>query len=341
MPGGPDADVVVASRIRLARNLDDRPFPHRLAPEEARRLCTEVRERLSVFFEEGLALEPETLSKADADLLVERSLASRDLLEAPRPTLILFNQEESVGLMVNEEDHFRIQSFASGLNLQVAAKVARPLVRKIGSRFPLARHPKLGYLTACPTNTGSGMRASLLIHLPALSRQKSSLQHALQAAQKSNLAVRGVHGEGSRALGQLYQISNQRTLGTDWSSQLEAVQGFGQEVARYERETRRALLREAGPRKLLEEDFGRAHQVLAESEALTTAQALDALSVLRLAVHCGLADELGFSLDSHLMLLNSFQLQPGHLQARVGSELPPEARDASRARLLRESLSIS
>ncbi|MDP7560547.1 MAG: hypothetical protein QF745_08400, partial [Planctomycetota bacterium] len=132
LPGGPDADVVVASRIRLARNLDDRPFPHRLAPEEARRLCTEVRERLSVFFEEGLALEPETLSKADADLLVERSLASRDLLEAPRPTLILFNQEESVGLMVNEEDHFRIQSFASGLNLQVAAKVARPLVRKIG-----------------------------------------------------------------------------------------------------------------------------------------------------------------------------------------------------------------
>jgi protein arginine kinase len=149
-----------------------------------------------------------------------------------------------------------------------------------------------------------------------------------------------VHGEGSRALGQLYQISNQRTLGSDWNSQVEAVQNFGQEVARYERETRRALLREPGPKQLLIEDFERAYEVLAKSEAISTAQALDALSILRLAVHSGLAEEMGVSLDAQLLLLNSFQLQPGHLQARIGAELPPEARDASRAHLLRESLNL-
>ncbi len=340
MPGGPESDVVVASRLRLARNLEDRSFPSLLKTEQAREICQAARDRLSSFFEGGFVLEPSGLEGADADLLVERSLATRDLLDAPRPTLVLFNQEESVGLLVNEEDHFRIQAFASGLNLQVAVRCARPLAMEMARSFPLARSARYGWLTACPTNAGTGLRASLLLHLPALSRARIPLQRMLQTAQKSFLAVRGVHGEGSRALGHLYQISNQRTLGSDLSQQLHVIEDFGREVTRYEREVRQALLREEANRRGLAEDLERAHSQLKESEGISTAEALEALSTLRLGVLSGLAEDLGVALDPVRLLTDSFQIQPGHLQARIGLELDPDQRDASRARLLRDSLGL-
>ncbi|MBC8330328.1 MAG: hypothetical protein ISR76_03165 [Planctomycetes bacterium] len=339
-PGGPDSDVVVASRVRLARNLAARRFPALLATEEAREICQMARDRLSSFFQDGLILEPSGFRGADADLLVERSLATRDLLDAPRPTLVLFNGEESVGLLVNEEDHFRIQAFASGLNLQVAIRSAQPLSRRLARSFDLARSARYGWLTACPTNTGTGLRASLLLHLPALSRARIPLQRMLQTAQKSFLAVRGVHGEGSRALGHLYQISNQRTLGTDLGQQLHVIEDFGGEVTRYEREVRQALLRDDANRRALIADVERAYLQLNDAEGLSTAEALEALSTLRLAMLCGLSPELGYDLDPERLLTDSFQIQPGHLQARIGAELDPGQRDASRARLLRDSLGL-
>lgn len=340
LPGGPESDVVVASRVRLARNLLGRRFPAQLATEEARAVCQDARERIGTEFRGGAILEPTGLCPADADLLVERSLATRDLLDAPRPTLVFFNQEESIGLLVNEEDHFRIQAFSAGLNLTVALRAARPLARHLLRTFELARSPRYGWLTACPTNAGTGLRASLLLHLPALSRARVPLQRMLQTAQKSFLAVRGVHGEGSRAMGHLYQISNQRTLGSDVAQQIQAVDEFGHEVASYEREVRQALLREEASRRGLAADVERAHRLLAEAQGISTEEALEALSTLRLAVLGGLAAELHIGLDPGKLLTNSFQIQPGHLQARIGLALEPAARDASRARLLRESLGL-
>ncbi len=342
LQAGPTDDVVVASRVRLARNLAGRPFPHQMPVEEARDLCRRARERVAAFFERGMALEPAGLTGPDRELLVERSLASRDLLEAPRPTLALWTEDESLGLMVNEEDHFRIQSLVPGLNLEAAFEGARPLVAHLAEVFELAIHPRYGFLTACPTNAGTGLRASLLLHLPSLARARNPLQRALQTAQRSHLAVRGVHGEGSRALGHLYQISNQRTLGTDVSAQIRAVAEFGTLVSKYERDVRSALLGEEGNRRALKEDVAKAFQVLQESPALSTAQALDALSTLRLAALGGVVEEvLGRPFTPADLLRQSFQLQPGHLQARIGAALDPADRDSSRATLLRDALGIA
>ncbi len=341
LPGGPESDVVVASRVRLARNLAGRRFPKLLAVEEAREICQLARDRVARFFEGGAVLEANGLARPDQDLLVERSLATRDLLEALRPTLVFFNQEESVGLLVNEEDHFRVQAFASGLNLQVALRSAKPLAQALASRFPLARSARYGWLTACPTNTGTGLRASLLIHLPALARARTPLQRMLQAALKSSLAVRGVHGEGSQALGHMYQISNQRTLGTDLAAQLQQVEEFGLQVASYEREVRRAMLREETGRRGFLADVESAYTSLREEPGIATSEALKMLSTLRLAQLTGVGKELGIDLDPVVLLTDSFQIQPGHLQARIGAELDPDQRDASRAKLLRRSLGLS
>jgi len=341
MPGGPDGDVVVATRVRLARNIQGRSFPDRMAAESAREIVDLAKDRLTPLFEDGLILEPNGLSRADTDLLVERSLATRNLVQVSRPTVVFSNNEESLGVLVNEEDHFRVQSFSAGLNFGVAFQMIRPLMRRVGDRFPLARSTRYGFLTSCPSNVGTGLRASLLLHLPALARNRTALQKTLQAAQRMNLAVRGVHGEGSRALGDLYQISNQRTLGGNVMGQIQQVEEFGREVAGYERQTRQSLVaHEAGCRNL-QADVLRCYDDLVAAEGLTTGQALGALSTLRLACLAEVLEEKGVHLEEHDLLLNSFQIQPGHLQARVGSELPPEQRDASRAELLRSALSLN
>ena len=332
--------MVVASRVRLARNLSGRRFPHLMEVEEARELCQRTRDCLGDFFADGLALEPSGLQTAERELLVERSLATRDLLDAPRPTLVFASEDETLGLLVNEEDHFRVQCMKPGLALEESHQELQPLSIHLRRSFELATHPRYGYLTSCPTNVGTGLRASLLLHLPALARAKIPLQRALQTAQRSFLAVRGVHGEGSRALGHLYQISNQRTLGSDLGQQIGAVADFGRQVATYERDVRQALLREDGNRRGLMEDVEKSFQLLQGSPELSTGQALEALSTLRLAALGGLTEEMPGELEPDALLRNSFQLQPGHVQARIGMELGPSERDASRARMLRDSLGI-
>lgn len=340
-PGGPEADVVVASRVRLARNLEATPFPAQMQIGPAGDLVRRVLETLPEILPGAVQVDPSGLAAADGEFLVERSLASHDLLHAGRATLVAFAPHGLYGLMVNEEDHFRIQAFAAGLDLDAALHRAQSLERRVRARFAFAQHEQYGFLTSCPTNTGSGMRASLLMHLPALSHAKAPMRRALQTARGTSLAVRGVHGEGSRALGRLFQISNQRTLGTSGADQVRAVTEFGLEVAKYERATREQFLQDAAARATLLEDVGKAHRRLCESAALTTAEALEALSTLRLAALCGLAEETGHAYDPRALLQQMFQLQPGHLQARQGREMPPGDRDRARAETIRSSLDLA
>ncbi len=337
---GPESAVVVASRVRLARNLAGTPFPLQMEEEAARAMLEAVRETMASSFDDGVVLEPAELGPADAEFLIERSLASRDLFEAERPALVFFQPCGRNGLLVNEEDHFRGQGFASGLDLEAALGLCREVIEPVEKGFPIAIHPKYGYLTACPTNVGSGMRASLLLHLPALARRNAPLQHILHTAQKSGLAVRGVHGEGSRALGHLYQISNQKTLGGDLASQLKGVRDFGLQVVAYEGKTRDEILGSEASRRSLLRDVEQAYTRLQESGKITTAQALGALSTLRLASLGGLLGKAGIEFTAEQLLIQSFCLQPGHLQARIGAEMDPIHRDSYRATLLRDSLGI-
>lgn len=310
---------------------------------QAGEICVQSEQGLGPLFQDGLVLDPDGLDAAEAEFLVERSLATRDLIESAVPTRVLFLGDGSLALMVNEEDHFRAQGFAPGLDLQSAHRSCAKLGEEISRRFRLARHDRFGYLTACPTNVGSGMRASLMLHLPALARATTPLHHVIQVARRANLAVRGVHGEGSRALGNLYQISNQITLGVPAKQQVATIDAFGRKLIEYERKQRASLLRDTGARAALLADASEAWRKLSSAEALSTAEALTKLSVLRLALLAGVGDELGA--DSTLpsareVLTLCFQLQPGHLQARFGQSLDPERRDRSRALLVRQGLGL-
>lgn len=348
LPGGPLGDVVVASRVRLARNVDQLAFPLQLEAEAADQLAAAASENLRQLADgndgpdaHGLVLDPRSLGVADADFVVERSLATRDLVSADRPTLIYCGPQGLEGVMVNEEDHFRIQGLAAGMDLESAFERAQQLERHLKKAFQFAVSDRYGFLTSCPTNTGSGMRASLMLHLPALSRAKAPMQRALQAARSASLAVRGVHGEGSRALGHFFQISNQRTLGESSRDQLKAVAEFGKEVSDYERRTREAFRKEEGSGAVLREDLQRALDAVKDSEALTTAQALDALSTLRLGSLLEVTDSMGFACPADRLLSLSFKLQPGHLQAYSGKEMTPEQRDAARAGFVRRELGFA
>jgi len=268
-------------------------------------------------------------------------LATRDLMKAKRPTQVFFCCQGLHGVMVNEEDHFRIQGLAPGLDLNLAFERAQRLERRLRDNFEFAVSERFGFLTSCPTNTGSGMRASLMLHLPALARGKAPMQRALQAARVASLAVRGVHGEGSHALGHYYQFSNQRTMGVSAQQQLKTVTDFGMEVTGYERETRKQFCGDNHANQILREDLIAAIDLIRKAECLTTAQALDALSTLRLGALLELTSEFGFAATPERLSRLSFQLQPGHLQARTGTEMTPEQRDVARAALLKAELGFA
>lgn len=338
---GPAADVVVASRVRLARNLAGEAFPAQMQIGAAGDLARRAAEALPEILSGSVLVDPAGLPAAEGEFLVERSLASHDLLHAGRATLVCFEPRGLYGVMVNEEDHFRIQAFAPGLDLATALRRARRLERRLGARFPFVAHDRYGFLTSCPTNTGSGMRASLLMHLPALARAKTPLNQALQTARSASLAVRGVHGEGSRALGRLFQVSNQSTLGTSSAQQILQVTRYGLDVTKYERRYRDSFREDPAARAELLGEVAQAHARLSEAVALTTAEALDALSTLRLAALCGLAEETGHAYDARALLQQMFRLQPGHLQARLGREMEPSERDRARAEQLRGALDLA
>ncbi len=339
--GGPEGDVAVASRVRLARNLAATPFPAQMQLGPASDLVRRAEAALLGSLRDGRGLDPASLTPADCEFLVERSLASRDLLHAGRATWVYFEPRGLAGVMVNEEDHFRIQGYAPGLSLHAALRRSQRLERRLRQQFDFAAHGRFGYLTSCPTNAGSGMRASVLLHLPALVRSKAQIQQMLQAARSAGLAVRGLHGEGSRALGRLYQISNQVTLGSSSAAQAQKVTEFGQSVAHFERSTRARFRQDAGARQELVAEVERAHARLLGAPALSTAEALELLSTIRLAVLAGLAQEIGHAYDPQTVLQQMFQLQPGHLQARLGREMDPGERAAARAEQLRGALDLA
>lgn len=331
---------MVSSRVRQARNLAQTPFPRLIGGDRAQQICQEAEGALAALFVHGLVLDPGELDPAEAEFLIERSLATRDLVESSVPTRVLFQGDGTLALMVNEEDHFRVQGFAAGLDLMAAFDTARGLTEEISQRFRLARHNRFGYLTACPTNVGSGMRASLMLHLPALARASHPLHQMIQVARRANLAVRGVHGEGSRALGNLYQISNQITLGVPSVEQVATIESFGRELIGYERRERQALVRDEEGRAALAADAREAFVKLSTADAISTAEALTKLSVLRLALLAGIGAELEIKdpPSAQQVLTLCFQLQPGHLQARFGQSLDPAQRDRSRALLVRRGL---
>ena len=331
---GPCSDIAICTRARLARNLQGFAFAPSLEDEESERLFHYIVDRLQL---PGL---PEKLNVVDLDpvddlertMLVERHLISRELATNGRHTGVAVDYDESVAIMINEEDHLRAQVFCSGLQPDEVWRRIEQLDDALMQRLPMAWSEEFGFLTSCPTNTGTGLRLSVMLHLPGLVWSEE-IDKATNTAQKINLAVRGLYGEGSRALGDFYQVSNQVTLGRDERQIREDVLMAVTKIVEWEKEVREALLRGSARIKTLDR-VHRALGTLERAQILTSEEALGGLSAVRFGIHAGLLE--GFDpLDVNRALLLS---QPAHLQRYTRQTLDPEERDQRRAQLLRELL---
>jgi protein arginine kinase len=331
---GPESDVVVSTRIRLARNLADFPFTGRATAAQKSEIVSRVKDaiaRADLPFKLEYHDVP-SMSVLDRQFLVERQLISRELaavLEGPRG--VAFDAQESASVMVNEEDHLRLQVLRSGFALDDGWTDIDRLDDALEARLAYAFHPQFGYLTACPTNVGTGLRGSVMLHLPAL-RFTNQIEKVFRALQKINLAVRGLHGEGTRALGDLYQISNQVTLGKSEQRILGEIKEVILTILQYERQARSVLLKE---RKQAEQDrVGRALGLLGSATMITAEEATELLSVVRLGIHLRLIDGVPATAVNQLFI----QTQAAHLQKLVGHPLDGEERNAARAKYLKTRL---
>jgi protein arginine kinase len=330
---GPESDIVVSTRIRLARNLASFPFTNRASAHQKAELEAHLREKVG-----RLELAPPlgyltvgSLSNLDRQFLVERQLISRELMNADGPRGVAFDDRETVSLMVNEEDQLRLQVMRSGLSLDEAWADIDRIDDMIEAKVSYAYHEQFGYLTACPTNVGTGMRASVMLHLPALGLTRE-IEKVFRSLQKINLVVRGLYGEGSRASGDFFQISNQITLGKSETGSLAELGGVIQQIVTVERRARNVLLREK--RQELQDRVSRALGTLQHATMMTSDETMELLSSVRLGINLGLLDDVSLQTVNELFL----HTQPAHLQKLVGGSLDGEERNAARARYLRNRL---
>jgi protein arginine kinase len=330
---GPESDIVISTRIRLARNLAAFPFTNRSSAHQKSEIEALLRDRIA-----KLELDPRLsyvnvpgLSVLDRQFLVERQLISRELAAAEGPRGVALGPQETVSLMVNEEDHLRLQVMRSGFTLDEAWHDIDKVDDLLEARVNYAFSDEFGYLTACPTNVGTGMRASVMLHLPALVLTKQ-IEKVFRALQKINLAVRGLYGEGSRASGDFYQISNQVTLGKSETTILGEIREVIPQIITYERQARSTLLRES--RQALQDRVARAFGTLCSATMMTSEETMDLLSSVRLGINLGLLEELTIPTVNELFI----HTQPAHLQKLMGSSLDGEERNSARARYLRTRL---
>ncbi len=304
--------IVVSSRIRLARNLADFPFAVRMATADReaveRRLTAVVKDCPDFTFH---AFPMEKMADSDRQFLMERHLISREFAEGIGARSVMIAAGASSSVMINEEDHLRIQVIKPGFNLEGAWEEIDSLDDQIESRVVYAWHEQLGYLTACPTNVGTGMRVSLMLHLPALVLTKQFVRMH-QSLQKISLIVRGLYGEGSQALGDFYQISNQATLGMAEHDILDLVGDVADSVIGYEMRARDHLLQER--KTEVEAEIRECITTLRSAEILTPEDALHCLSLTRLGIQLGLVADIPMN-TVNLLILNT---QPAHLERIYG-----------------------
>jgi len=330
---GPESDIVISSRIRLARNLADFPFTNRASVEQKAEIAEIMRERLATIELRGSKLthfDLASLSKLDLQFLVERHLISKELAQAEGARAIHINDEETVSIMVNEEDHLRIQVLKSGFQLGETWEIIDELDDMVDRAVNYAFSLELGYLTACPTNVGTGMRASVMLHLPALLLTRQ-IDKVITAVGKMNLVVRGLYGEGTQYAGSLYQVSNQVTLGKSEEEILDTIVSTVPQIVRYERRAREMLLSQNRAR--LEDRVYRSLGMLKSARTISSSETITLLSHLRLGINLGLI-EMDIGKVNQLFI----RALPAHLQKMEGKELETEERDAVRAAFIRRSL---
>jgi protein arginine kinase len=322
-------DLVLSSRVRLARNIEGLPFPNSMTSAQVEELVQRVDAAINPNHT-FLLLRMADLPQRERRLLVERHLISPQLAKCGQGAALV-NKDETVSILVGEEDHLRIQCLLPGLQLEQADSLSQSVDAMLGKKLIYAFDSELGYLTACPTNLGSGMRASVMLHLPALSLTGQT-EALLSAISKLGYAVRGIYGEGSAAPGHIYQISNQMTLGTLEEDILSNLAATVARVMERERSVRESLLRTN--RLEIEDLVFRSMGVLHYARKLNTQEAMEHLSNLKLGAGLGLLPETAQPLFNRLLT----DVQSASLEQRAGEELTKTQRDEARAKAVRETL---
>lgn len=336
-PSGHDSKVVVSTRIRLARNVRGYYFVSRLSTVQAEQLSRKLSDVvLGTDVAEWTQYVPVNgLDELERNVLMERHLISRELALAERPGGVVYGDDEQVGVMLNEEDHLRLQVLRSGFQVAECWKVIESMDRALEKRVSYEFNESLGYLTACPTNVGTGMRVSVMLHLPALGLVPAELKRVFTAAAKTNLAVRGLHGEGSSASGHYYQVSNQVTLGRSELQIMDDITTFVPEIVRFENLVREALVGKSRDR--LRQRVDEACESLRTSSSVETEDAMGLLSLLRLGLDLDLLSGIDPAVTTQLLIL----IQAAHLQMANGrTVMESQELDRCRAELIRRTLAI-
>ena len=332
---GEQSDIVMSTRIRLARNLTGFRFPIASTEDDAMAVDSAATGVLLESIEPNYSyMKMSTLPSLERLVLVEKHLISPQLANPDSHGAVILSEDETVSVMVNEEDHIRIQCIYPGLQLEDAYKKADEVDDLLESELSYAFDEDFGYMTSCPSNTGTGMRASVMMHLPALTITKQ-IERIIPAISRLGMVVRGSYGEGSDAPGNVYQVSNQTTLGKTESEILVDLANITSRLIAHERKSREVLL--AKSRLALENRLYRSLGTIVYARLLPMGEAARCLSDVRLGIDLGIIQDVDVSILNELMIF----MQPGFLQQYAGTELSQEERDIFRAKLFRERLNIA
>ena len=330
-----EADIAISSRVRLARNIDCIPFPTRMNPGQGETIINKVWESISQSSEalvnNLVLMKIGKLDPIDRQILVEKHLISPELGESKRESAVIISRDEIISIMINEEDHLRIQCIFPGMLLDDAWKLCSKLDVLFEEKIDFAFDKKLGYLTCCPTNVGTGIRASVMLHLPALG-MTGYIKGILEACGKIGIAVRGIYGENSEASGNMFQISNQVTLGQTDEEIIYSVKNVATQIIEQEKMLRKELYNQNPYR--FEDRIYRSLGLLSNARIMTAEESLKLLSDVRLGVDMGTIEGISMEILNEIMLVT----QPAYIQRLAGRTLSPDERDIRRAELIRNSL---
>jgi protein arginine kinase len=333
---GPDSSVVLSSRIRLARNISEFPFPPAAS--------IDIREKMVDLLQTAFAKMPNLkqgtfFRSGDIDalnqmFLAERHLISPQFMRDGSGRGLFIDNKENISIMLNEEDHIRLQVLSSGMSLEDCWKQANKIDDDLGKVLRYDFDSEFGFLTACPTNVGTGLRASILIHLPGLALTRE-IDNVIGRISKVGLMVRGFYGEGSDVLGNLFQIANQTTLGRTEDEIIDSLAKVTQQIIEYEKGAEETLMRDAPDQ--IEDKVWRSYGILTNARVLTSNEVMNLLSALRLGLSLGLIDKCNYKMLNELLIIT----QPAHLQKFVGREMDTTERDMVRADLIRNRFTNS
>ena len=332
---GPNSDIVISSRVRLARNLEKFPFPHWADEKEGKEILQAVADAVPKieYLKNTTNFRLADLDSLDKQFLVERHLMSREHAQKADHKAVIIDNEEIIAIMVNEEDHLRIQVMQSGFNLYEAWNMINRIDDCLAKELSFAFLADWGYLTACPTNTGTGMRGSVMLHLPALVMARQ-IDRVLTAIAKLSFTTRGLYGEGTQASGNFFQISNQVSLGHSEEEIIENINSLIRQIVEQENQARQALLSRNGA--MLEDRINRSLGILKNARIINSQETIELLSMVRMGSDLGMIKDIDRRTINELFIIT----QPAHLQKIMQKKLSAQERDIKRAQIIRDKLKI-